>query len=102
LAKDNRKISSFLRVKGVILLVVTVLLVVLLSLFFGDRGIVEIVRLQNQIREMEVAIAELEKEIADLKREIEQLSGNPLALEKVAREKLWLMKPKEKVVVILD
>lgn len=94
--------ASFFRVKGVIMLVVTVLMILVLSLFFGDRGIVEIVRLQNQIKEMQVTIVELENEIADLQREIQQLTDNPQVLEKVAREKLWLMKPKEKVVVILD
>lgn len=95
-------LASFFRVKAVIMLVVTILMILVLTLFFGDRGIVEIVRLQNQIREMQNTIVELEREIADLQREIHQLTENPQFLEKVAREKLWLMKPKEKVVVILD
>ena len=36
-----------------------------------------------------------------LTREIELLRDNPLALEKKARENLWLMKKNEKVVVLV-
>ena len=34
-----------------------------------------------------------------LEREIEELKSNPKAVEKKAREKLWLMKPDEIVIV---
>ncbi len=35
-----------------------------------------------------------------LEREIEELKTNPEAVEKKAREKLWLMKPDEIVIII--
>lgn len=35
-----------------------------------------------------------------LEREIEELKTNPGAVEKKAREKLWLMKPDEIVIII--
>ncbi len=37
-----------------------------------------------------------------LTREIELLRENPMALEKKARESLWLMKKNEKVVVLVQ
>jgi cell division protein FtsB len=37
-----------------------------------------------------------------LVRELEQLRAHPLALEKKAREDLWLMKKNEKVVVLVQ
>ncbi|MGB2843389.1 MAG: septum formation initiator family protein, partial [Candidatus Aminicenantaceae bacterium] len=41
----------------------------------------------------------LEKEKKKLEREIEELKNNPKAVEKKAREKLWLMKPDEVVII---
>lgn len=35
-----------------------------------------------------------------LEREIEELKTNPLAVERKAREKLWLMKPDEIVILL--
>jgi cell division protein FtsB len=44
-------------------------------------------------------VERLEKKKRKLEREIEELKTNPKALEKKAREKLWLQKPDEIVIV---
>lgn len=44
-------------------------------------------------------VEQLKKEKAKLEREIEELERNPQAVEKTAREKLWLMEPDEFVIV---
>jgi len=84
------------------LLLAFFLFILVLAFVFGDRGIVEIVKTKKQIKVLQTAILALEKEKAQLIREIEQLRANPLALEKKAREDLWLMKKNEKVAVLVQ
>jgi cell division protein FtsB len=81
--------------------VVLFIFIVILAFFFGEGGIVEIIRSRSKIEELRMTIAQLEKERDTLLKEIEELKKNPMALEKTAREKLWLMKKNEKVVVII-
>ena len=73
-----------------------------LTFFFGDSGIIEILRSQDKIAELRSDIKELEKKKITLELEIKELKKNPLALEKTAREKLWLMKKNEKVIIVID
>jgi cell division protein FtsB len=44
-------------------------------------------------------VERLKQEKSKLEREIQELEKNPKAVEREAREKLWLMKPDEKVIV---
>lgn len=83
------------------LLMVFFLLILLMAFIFGDRGLLEIVKTQKQIKALQQTIKELESEKLKLSKEIDLLRKNPLALEKKAREKLWLMKKNEKVVVLV-
>lgn len=77
------------------------LLILIMAFVFGDRGLLEIIKTQKQISSLKQTIKELEAEKSKLNREIEMLRENPLALEKKAREKLWLMKKNEKVIVLV-
>jgi len=70
-----------------------------MAFIFGDRGLLEIIKTQKQIKTLQQTIKELESEKLRLTKEIDMLRENPLALEEKAREKLWLMKKNEKVVV---
>jgi cell division protein FtsB len=72
-----------------------------MSFFFGDSGVFEIIKAQDRIENLKASVADLKVEKETLTREIEELKKNPLALERKAREKLWLMKKNEKVVVIV-
>jgi cell division protein FtsB len=75
--------------------------ILILAFFFGEGGILEIIKSRSKIELLTKDIEALEKEKATLLKEIEDLKKNPMALEKKAREKLWLMKKNEKVVVIV-
>ncbi len=97
----RKRESSLLQSRGLPLLLAFFLFILVLAFVFGDRGIVEIVRTKRQIRALQQTIAALEADKARLAREIEQLRASPLALEKKARQDLWLMKANEKVVVLL-
>jgi cell division protein FtsB len=88
--------------RGFLLVVVLFIFILILAFFFGEGGIIEIITARARIETLRKDIVELEKERDALLKEIEELKKNPLALEKKAREKLWLMKKNEKVVVIVS
>ncbi len=74
-------------------------LVLLLASFFGKKGLIEIYRAQKEQKTLLQEIALLEIETGRLEKEIEELKHNPKAVEKKAREKLWLVKPDEVVII---
>ena len=73
--------------------------VLLIASFFGERGWIELYRAQKRKDALLQQIVELEKIRKDLEREIEELRKNPAAVDEKAREKLWLMKPDEIVLI---
>jgi|GEM_PF-828834 len=93
--------GAFIRSKAFLLLLTLLLFILILTFFFGDSGIIEIVQAQKRIEELEKRIVVLEKRRNELQSEIEQLRRDPRSLEAVAREKLWLMKKDEKVIVVI-
>ena len=95
-SKENFLIQS----RGLALLLIFFLFILILAFTFGDRGIVEIIKTKKQIKTLQATIDSLEREKQLLSKEIERLKKNPLAIEKKAREDLWLMKKNEKVVVL--
>jgi len=97
----NKKENSMMQTRGLALLLIFFLFILILAFVFGDRGIVEIIKTQKQIKALQQTIKKLELEKQKLSKEIELLRENPLALEKKARENLWLMKKNEKVVVLV-
>jgi cell division protein FtsB len=73
--------------------------VLLIASFFGEQGRIELYRAQRNKEALMQQIADLEKIKKDLEREIEELQKNPWAVDEKAREKLWLMKPDEVVII---
>lgn len=74
-------------------------LVLLITAFFGKKGLLEIYQAKKNYKTLLQEIESLKGEKSRLEREIEELGKNPRAVDKEAREKLWLMKPDEKVIV---
>jgi cell division protein FtsB len=97
---NRRRENPLLQSRGLALLLAFFLFILILAFVFGDHGMVEIIRTQREIRKLQTTIRELEMRKERLLREISLLQENPLALEKKARENLWLMKKNEKVVVL--
>lgn len=97
----NKKENSLFQSRGLALLLVFFLLILIMAFIFGDRGLLEIIKTQKQIKALQQTIKELESEKLRLTKEIDMLRESPLALEEKAREKLWLMKKNEKVVVLV-
>jgi len=64
---------------------------------FGNRGILQRVRLQQQKAELEVKIKQAEQETKALQSQSKALDGDKKAIEKVAREKYGMVREGEKV-----
>ncbi len=95
--KDNSQHTWKKKIFWVML--IFLFLVLFVSSFFGKKGWLEIYKTQKQKELLKEEIVQLEEKKAQLLREIEELENNPKAVENKAREKLWLMKPGEKVIV---
>ena len=76
-----------------------IFLVFLIASFFGERGLIEVYQAQQKrdslIRERALLVEKKQK----LVRDIRELKDKPGAVEVKAREKLWLMKPDEIVII---
>lgn len=95
----NEKKSSGIWKKIAIAVLGFFLLALLLSTVFGKKGLFEIARARKVQVELLQEIEGLKKEKARLEREIAALKSDPKSVDKEARDKLWLMKPDEKVII---
>lgn len=75
------------------------LFVLIITSIFGKKGLIEIYRIRKSYTALLQDIDRLQKEKARLEKEIAELKKNPGAVDKPARELLWLMPPDEKVIV---
>jgi cell division protein FtsB len=64
---------------------------------FGNRGILQRVRLQHQKAELEAKIRQAQEETKTLQSQSKALDGDKKAIEKVAREKYGMVREGEKV-----
>ncbi len=78
---------------------VFLLFVLLVTAVFGKKGLIEIARARRVYADLEKEIDKLKAEKARLEKEIIALESDPRAVEREARDKLWLMKPGEKVLL---
>ena len=74
-------------------------MVLVIASLFGNRGFLEIRRAQKERDALIRETRELTERKSQLEREIRELEVNPDAVEPKAREKLWLVKPDEIVVI---
>ena len=97
---SSNNASRRLNPKTIVFFLSLILFVVLFALIFGDKGLFEIIRKEKQIRYLKERIERLEHRKKELMEQILELKNDPNALERIAREELWLMKQNEKVIVI--
>ena len=95
---EGKKKTSVRR-KLVLAAVAFFFLVILISSLFGRKGLLEIYRAKSNYEALLQEIRSLEAKKSQLQKAIEALQNDPRAVEKEAREKLWLVKPDEKVIV---
>lgn len=85
--------------KIIVLGVACVLLIMIVTVFFGKKGVMDLRRDRRTLETRTEKIRALEAERGRLEAEIRRLEYDPRAVEKAAREKLGLAAPGEKVVV---
>ena len=73
----------------------------LYAFVFGDAGAIRIVALQREKATLEAGIAVVDHDIASLSREIERLKSDPLAMEKLGRERYGYVYPGDRVYKIV-
>ena len=75
-------------------------LILIVTSLFGKKGVMDLRRARQNLAALETRVRALEAEKVRLEAEIDRLDKDPRAVEKPAREKLGLVGPGEKVVVI--
>jgi len=96
--RKKKKSLSF-RKKLLIAAVSFFFLILLIPSLFGKKGMIEIFRTQRAHKALVQEIEYLEKKLSKMEKEIEELENDPKAVEMKARDKLWLMKPDEIVII---
>ena len=81
-------------------LVVLVWLPMLALLIWGKGGIVDLMALHKQVRQLQTEVEKLRQDNDRLREEIRKLQADPSQYEAVARERLFLKKPGEIVVYL--
>ncbi len=98
--KDGSPAGPSTRRKIFIAGLVLFTLVMVVTSFFGKKGVMEIARARRELRALRAEVAALDEAREEIRAEIRDLETDPAAVEREAREKLWLVKPTEKVVIL--
>ncbi len=92
------KQESFQKRRSILKIVAAVIIAaVSIKLLVGPFGTLELVRMYQKKRLLDDRIKYLSTELANLEWQTRQLS-NPLYIEKLAREKYWMLKPGEIII----
>jgi len=101
-SKRNESTDVPLKRKALSLALFLIVAASLLNALFGDRGLLELLRARQEIESLDREIAALREGNQALLEEIRDLKSSPLAVERLARENLGLVKPGEIVLLIRD
>ncbi|MGD1008915.1 MAG: septum formation initiator family protein [Candidatus Aminicenantales bacterium] len=97
---DSHPANPAFRKKVFILGIACLFLVMVVTSVFGKKGVMDIHRARLKLADLDRDVRRLAWEKSRLEAEIRELERNPKAVEKEARDKLWLIKPGEKVIVV--
>jgi cell division protein FtsB len=84
-----------MRKKIISLLFILILLALLAVTVFGQRGLLHMTRLKEELRRFEASNQKLQEENMVLKKQIEQLKNDRRHLEDLARDEMGLAKENE-------
>lgn len=101
-SKRNESTDVPLKRKALSLALFLIVAASLLNALFGDRGLLELLRARQEIESLDREIAALREGNQALLEKIRDLKSSPLAVERLARENLGLVKPGEIVLMIRD
>ena len=83
-------------------LLVFVASVLVINALFGEKGLIESMKVRRQSRELASSIAQLKRENAAFRDEARRLRTDPRAIERLAREELGLISPGELLFIVTD
>lgn len=83
--------------RGLPLALLTVSLIAVPVLVLQPQGMPRMRALDNELRGVQAENAELRRDVARLRAEVKDLRENPAAVERIAREKLGLVRKSEVV-----
>ncbi len=81
--------------KGRIVVCTGVLAAVVLAAVYGDHGLAHLRRMRDEQRNLEQTVFDLQQRNEQLRQRIHRLDTDDLYIEKLARERLGLVKPGE-------
>ncbi len=81
-------------------LIVVVWLPMLALLVWGKGGLLDLVAMRRQVRDLQNEVRTLEKQNAQLREEIGQLKKDPSLYEPLARERYFMKKPGEVILYL--
>lgn len=87
--------ASLMRRKWVSILLIGCILVVWYFAFFGEKGVIKIIRLKRERDRIIADVSRMQEENTRLQEEIRRLREDPRYLESVARRDLGLIKENE-------
>ena len=101
-SRQLSKTETPLKRKAVTLALFLILAASALNALFGDRGLLVLLKVRQEIESLDREIAMLRVENQRILEEIHSLKTSPLAVERLARENLGLVKPGEVVLLIME
>ena len=84
-----------MRKKRIIILVLFLFLIFGFFTFFGDKGIIHLLRLQKELVRIKEANVKVEEENRKLREEVRRLQHEKRYIEEIARKELGLVKEGE-------
>lgn len=87
--------ASLMKRKGASILLIGCILVVWYFAFFGEKGVIKIIRLKRERDRIIADVSRMQEENKRLQEEIRRLREDPRYLESVARRDLGLIKENE-------
>jgi cell division protein FtsB len=99
-SKGNRLVETTFRRKVLGLAAFVILVGTVLNAFFGERGVLSLMKAREEYLALEVEVEGLEIDNDNLENEIVALRTDPLVVERIARETLGMAKEGEVVLTI--
>jgi cell division protein FtsB len=93
--------NNMTRSQQILLLSLTFFIVMMMVAIFHEDGILTVLDLEQNLVELKDGNKALKNENDEMRDEIKSLKSDPVAIEKIAREKLRMVKPGETVYQIV-
>ena len=93
------KLITFWNIIGRHKYIITLLAFGVIMVFLDENSLVQRTKHQEEIKILNAEIAKYRKQFEEDTRKLKELTNNPEALEKIAREKYLMKKPNEDIFI---